>query len=92
MPVCGIWNQPARAGQANRRAPKEHRDDVAEGVIVGSACVKTIEGSERPVETAKQFAAEFRSALSTSKVGWLWYNSFHHKSLQIVHSQIEVFQ
>jgi hypothetical protein len=32
-------------------------------VIVGSACVKAIGGSEKPVETAKQFAAEFRSAL-----------------------------
>ncbi len=36
---------------------------LADGVIVGSACVKTIGGSEKPVETAKQFAAEFRSAL-----------------------------
>ncbi len=36
---------------------------LADGVIVGSACVKTIGGSETPVETAKQFAAEFRSAL-----------------------------
>ncbi len=37
---------------------------MAEGVIVGSACVKMIGGSEKPVETAKQFAGEFRSALS----------------------------
>ena len=37
---------------------------LADGVIVGSACVKTIGESETPVETAKQFAAEFRSALS----------------------------
>ena len=36
---------------------------MADGVIVGSACVKTIGGSENPVETAKQFAAEFRDAL-----------------------------
>jgi len=36
---------------------------LADGVIVGSACVKTIGGSEKPIETAKQFAAEFRSAL-----------------------------
>jgi tryptophan synthase alpha chain len=36
---------------------------LADGVIVGSACVKTIGSSEKPVETAKQFAAEFRSAL-----------------------------
>ena len=36
---------------------------LADGVIVGSACVKTIGGSKTPIETAKQFAAEFRSAL-----------------------------
>ncbi|MDP1715858.1 MAG: tryptophan synthase subunit alpha [Anaerolineales bacterium] len=36
---------------------------LVDGVIVGSACVKTIGSSEKPVETAKQFAAEFRSAL-----------------------------
>src|SRR6266487_2701224 len=40
--------------------------EMADGVIVGSACVKTIGGSKRPVETAEQFAAEFRSALSES--------------------------
>ena len=40
---------------------------LADGVIVGSACVKTIGGSKTPVETAKQFAAEFRSALSGVK-------------------------
>jgi hypothetical protein len=32
--------------------------------IVGSACVKTIGGSESPVESAKQFALEFQGALS----------------------------
>ena len=37
---------------------------LADGVIVGSACVKTIGGSENPVKTAKRFAAEFRTALS----------------------------
>ena len=37
---------------------------LADGVIVGSACVKAIGGSEKPVETAKEFAAEFRSAMS----------------------------
>ncbi len=37
---------------------------LADGVIVGSACVKMIGGSQKPVETARQFAAEFRSALS----------------------------
>ena len=39
---------------------------LADGVIVGTACVKTIGGSERPVETAKRFAAEFREALKQS--------------------------
>ncbi|MBN8656142.1 MAG: tryptophan synthase subunit alpha [Anaerolineae bacterium] len=37
---------------------------LADGVIVGSACVKAMGGSQKPVETAKQFAAEFRDALS----------------------------
>jgi tryptophan synthase alpha chain len=36
---------------------------LADGVIVGSACVKAIGGSDNPVETAKQFATEFREAL-----------------------------
>jgi tryptophan synthase alpha chain len=36
---------------------------MADGVIVGTACVRTIGASSTPVETAKQFAAEFRSAL-----------------------------
>ena len=36
---------------------------LADGIIVGSACVKMIGSSQKPVETAKQFAAEFRSAL-----------------------------
>ena len=36
---------------------------MADGVIVGSACVKTIGGSENPIETAKQFATKFRDAL-----------------------------
>lgn len=39
---------------------------MADGVIVGTACVRTIGGSETPVETAKQFVAAFRSALSMS--------------------------
>ncbi|GAB4401689.1 MAG: tryptophan synthase subunit alpha [Anaerolineales bacterium] len=56
-PVCvgfgiGTPEQAAQVGQ------------LADGVIVGSACVKKIGGSEKPVDTAKQFAAEFRSALS----------------------------
>jgi len=36
---------------------------LADGVIVGSACVKTVGNSEKPVETARQFATEFQSAL-----------------------------
>jgi tryptophan synthase, alpha subunit len=37
---------------------------MADGVIVGSACVKTIGSSETPVETARGFAMEFQKALS----------------------------
>jgi tryptophan synthase alpha chain len=37
---------------------------LADGVIVGSACVKTIGGSDHPIEAAKHFAAEFRNALN----------------------------
>jgi tryptophan synthase alpha chain len=36
---------------------------MADGVIVGSACVRTIGGSENPVETAIDFAQRFKSAL-----------------------------
>ena len=36
---------------------------LADGVIVGSACVKAIGESENPVEAARQFAREFRDAL-----------------------------
>jgi tryptophan synthase alpha chain len=36
---------------------------MADGVIVGTACVKTIGGSETPVEAAKEFAARFHEAL-----------------------------
>jgi len=39
---------------------------VADGFIVGSACVKTIGGSENPLEAAMQFVAEFRGDLSKS--------------------------
>jgi tryptophan synthase alpha chain len=46
--------------------PEQAREvgKMADGVIVGTACVRTIGGSQMPVETAKQFAVEFRSALS----------------------------
>ena len=40
---------------------------LADGVIVGSACVKAIGGSERPVEAAQQFAAEFKAALKEAR-------------------------
>ena len=56
VPVCvgfGIGT-PEQAAQVGA---------LADGVIVGSACVKTIGSSQKPIETAKQFAAEFRSAL-----------------------------
>ncbi len=36
---------------------------MADGVIVGTACVRTIGGSEKPVEAAKEFARSFREAL-----------------------------
>ena len=37
---------------------------MADGAIVGTACVRTIGGSETPVETAKEFAKSFREALT----------------------------
>jgi tryptophan synthase alpha chain len=55
-PVCvgfGIGT-PEQAKEAGK---------MADGVIVGTACVRTIGKSERPVEEARRFAAEFRSAL-----------------------------
>lgn len=36
---------------------------MADGVIVGTACVKAIGGSETPVEAAREFAGSFREAL-----------------------------
>lgn len=36
---------------------------LADGVIVGSACVRTIGESQTPVETAKEFAGSFHAAL-----------------------------
>lgn len=36
---------------------------LADGVIVGSACVKTIGGSNDPVEAARKFAKDFQSAV-----------------------------
>ena len=36
---------------------------LADGVIVGSACVKTIGGSEKPAEAAREFAKSFHDAL-----------------------------
>jgi tryptophan synthase alpha chain len=40
---------------------------LADGVIVGSACVKAIGGSEHPVETAKEFAGSFHEALKNTR-------------------------
>jgi tryptophan synthase alpha subunit len=36
---------------------------VADGVIVGTACVRTIGGSEKPVDAAREFARSFQEAL-----------------------------
>ena len=41
---------------------------LADGVIVGSACVKAIGGSRTPVETAKGFARSFQRALRQQAV------------------------
>ncbi len=40
---------------------------VADGVIVGTTCVKTIGSSAAPVATAREFAAEFHMALKESR-------------------------
>jgi tryptophan synthase alpha chain len=56
VPVCvgfGI-STPEQAKQVGQ---------LADGVIVGSACVKTIGGSESPIEAAREFAREFKKAL-----------------------------
>ena len=56
VPVCvgfGIGT-PEQAREVGR---------MADGVIVGTACVRTIGESEMRVETAKQFAAQFHDAL-----------------------------
>jgi tryptophan synthase alpha chain len=37
---------------------------LADGVIVGTACVRAIEENENPIETARQFAASFHEALN----------------------------
>ena len=45
--------------------PEQAREvgKMADGAIVGTACVRTIGGSETPVETAREFARTFREAL-----------------------------
>jgi tryptophan synthase alpha chain len=56
VPVCvgfGIGT-PGQAAQVGA---------LADGVIVGSACVKAIEGSELPVQAAGEFAKSFAEAL-----------------------------
>lgn len=40
---------------------------MADGVIVGSACVKAIGGSETPVEAAREFARGFRGEINNYK-------------------------
>jgi tryptophan synthase alpha subunit len=40
--------------------------DMADGVIVDITYVRTIGGGQTPIETAKQFIAEFGSALNAS--------------------------
>jgi tryptophan synthase alpha chain len=40
----------------------------AAGVIVGSACVQTIGESQTPVETARQFAREFKEAVKGARM------------------------
>lgn len=49
--------------------PEQAREvgKMADGVIVGTACVRTIGQSENPVETARQFAAGFQDALRELK-------------------------
>ncbi|HET9910543.1 MAG TPA: tryptophan synthase subunit alpha, partial [Anaerolineales bacterium] len=58
VPVCvgfGIGT-PEQAKEVGR---------MADGVIVGTACVRTIGGSEKPVEAAKKFAKSFADVLQT---------------------------
>ncbi|HAV77869.1 MAG TPA: tryptophan synthase subunit alpha [Anaerolineae bacterium] len=45
--------------------PEQAREvgEMADGVIVGTACVRTIGGSKSPVETAREFARSFREML-----------------------------
>lgn len=45
--------------------PEQAREvgKMADGVIVGTACVRTIGGSEKPVETAREFAENFKTAV-----------------------------
>jgi tryptophan synthase alpha chain len=45
--------------------PEQARDvgKMADGVIVGTACVRTIGESESPVEAAKEFARQFQQSL-----------------------------
>jgi tryptophan synthase alpha chain len=49
--------------------PEQAREvgKMADGAIVGTACVRKIGESGTPVETAKQFAADFKSALREAR-------------------------
>jgi tryptophan synthase alpha chain len=56
VPVCvgfGIGT-PEQAEEVGR---------LADGVIVGTACVRAIGGSEKPVEAAREFVRSFAEAL-----------------------------
>jgi tryptophan synthase alpha chain len=46
--------------------PEQAREvgKMADGVIVGTACVRAIGGSENPIETAREFARGFAEALA----------------------------
>ncbi len=45
--------------------PEQAREvgEMADGVIVGTACVRTIGGSQTPIQTAKEFAKSFAESL-----------------------------
>ncbi|MGE5375500.1 MAG: tryptophan synthase subunit alpha [Bacteroidota bacterium] len=60
VPVCvgfGIGT-PEQAGEVGK---------MADGVIVGTACVRAIGGSENPVETAVEFAESFHKSLEGTR-------------------------
>lgn len=62
--VRGYTSEPVCVG-FGIGTPEQAREvgKMADGIIVGTACVRTIGGSATPVETAKHFAADFQAAL-----------------------------